>query len=110
MPRQVATLSPLTASLGCALTIPLASLVDYCWHGARLAWGDAAGAVGVLAGFAMLVCADGSGEKEAAGGAAVAAAPRRASDESSTVRPSSPAREAATACRAVGANEELSAT
>lgn len=53
----VACLSPLTAALGCTLTIPLASLVDWAWHGQPPRPADVAGAVLIVTGFLLLLAA-----------------------------------------------------
>ena len=55
---SVACLSPLTTSMGCLLTMPLSSLVDFVWHGIEPHWGDAVGALLIALGFGLLVRAD----------------------------------------------------
>ena len=55
---SVVMLSPLTTTLGCTLTMPLALFVDWIWHGSKPHWGDLAGAAGLIAGFVLLVVAD----------------------------------------------------
>lgn len=60
----VATLSPLTASMGCLLTMPLSMLVDLAWHHTVPSWGDVCGALLVALGFGLLVLADSRAERE----------------------------------------------
>ena len=55
---SVARLSPLTTSVGCMLTIPLASLVDVLWHATPFTWADAAGATLIIGGFGLLLFAE----------------------------------------------------
>jgi drug/metabolite transporter (DMT)-like permease len=52
---SVACLSPLTAALGCTLTIPLASLVDWLWHTQPPRPADLTGAAFIVAGFLLLL-------------------------------------------------------
>lgn len=54
----LAALSPVTVAVGCMLTIPLASLVDWVGHGSVFSAGDVLGAVLIISGFVLLAAAD----------------------------------------------------
>ena len=44
--------------MGCLITMPLSSLVDWAWHGILPSVGDVIGAVLIALGFALLVRAE----------------------------------------------------